>query len=102
MYIMRWLLLAIAVAGVFSVAAYNRKEAVRRQVSVMTKEIEKLKVQNAQLKNDFYAALDTRTLVSVADRLGYVRDNTPAHLTFRSDGSAVQDGPAVSFRNRAY
>lgn len=96
-YITRWLIVALVVAGVVAVSSYNSKEAVRRRVVAAVKVVDQLKLQNAELKNAFYVALDTRELMSVAGRLGYVRDSRPHHLTFRSDGSATQDGPVVSF-----
>lgn len=98
-YVMRWLFVGIIAAAVVSIGIYNKTVALRRAVAAGTQRVEQLKLKNAELKNTYFSSLDNRTLVSVVERLGYVRDNTPLYLTFRADGTAVQDGPAVSLRN---
>lgn len=93
-FAMRWLLVGIIVFGFVAVGLNNKTVTLRRLVSAKEKIVDELKLQNAQLKNSFYAVLDTRTLVSAAERLGYVKDGTPSYLTFRSDGTAEQDTPS--------
>lgn len=91
---MRWLLVGIIVFGFIAAGFNSEMVTLRRVVSAKAKVVDELKLQNAQLKNSFYAVLDTRTLVSAAERLGYVKDGTPSYLTFRSDGTAEQDAPS--------
>jgi hypothetical protein len=97
-YAMRWLLFGIVVLVVISVSFYNKTVTLRRFVAAQEKAVDTLKLQNAQLKNSFYSVLDTKTLVAAGERLGYVRDNNPSYLTFRADGTAVENGPSVSLR----
>ncbi len=90
-YAMRWLFVGVVVFGSIVVVLNNKTVTLHRLVAQKEKIVDQLKLQNAQLKNSFYAVLDTRTLVATAEKMGYVKDSAPAYLTFRSDGTAEQD-----------
>ena len=99
-YLMRWFFVGIVVLCTMSIGLYNKTVALRRAVSVVSKTIDDLKLENAQLKNAYYAVLDTHTLISTAERLGYVKDSNPGYLTFRTDGTAAQDDSSVSLQTQ--
>lgn len=96
-YLMRWLVVGIAILAIFGISAHGTMVKLRRAVSEKTKQLEELRLANAQLKNEYYTALDTRTLLAAGERLGYLRDNNPTYLTFRADGTPA-NGPSVSLR----
>jgi hypothetical protein len=96
--IMNWLFVGIVIASVVCVGFYNSTVEMRRAVSRKAKAVEVLKLEGAELKNSFYAVLDTPTLVAAAERLGYVKDNTPSYVSFAADGSATFGGSSVSLR----
>ena len=96
---MRWCLVGFIGLCMVCVVLYNQTVELKHGISQESKLVDNLKIQNAQLKNSFYAVLDTHTLVAAAERLGYVRDNNPSYLTFRADGTAAQDsGSSVSLK----
>ena len=95
---MRWCFVGIAGLSMLIAVLYNQTVSLRRAISQETKLVDDLKLENAKLKNSFYAVLDTRTLVAAAERLGYVRDNNPSYLTFRADGTAAQNDSSVSIK----
>jgi hypothetical protein len=97
-YVMRWLLAGVFILGILTITVYNETATLKRLTARQDKAVAELKLQNAELKNSFYAVLDTRTLVTAAERLGFVRDNTPSYLTFRSDGTVTQDTSSVSLK----
>lgn len=99
-YAIRWLLVGIALMAMVSVGVYNSTVALRRSVAQKAKAIESLKMEQAELKNTFYGALETKSLVAAAERLGYVRDGSPSYLTLAADGTARQDATATSLRTQ--
>src|SRR5574343_436601 len=90
-YVMRWLLVGLFVLGTLTIVVYNQTASLKRLTVRQERAVEELKLKNADLKNSYYAVLDTRSLVTTGERLGLVRDNTPSYLTFRSDGTVTQD-----------
>ena len=98
-YTMRWLMVGIVSLCIVSIGLYNRTNELKRGISEKAKIVEVSKLKNAELKNAFYAAIDTKALVSAGQRLGYVRDNNPSYLTLYADGTAPQDGSSVSLKS---
>ena len=99
-YVVRWLLAGITLMAILSVGVYNSTVALRRGADQKAKTIESLKTEQAELKNTFYGALETKSLVAAAERLGYVRDGNPSYLTLAADGTARQDATATSLRTQ--
>jgi hypothetical protein len=95
---MNWLFVGIIIASVICIGFYNSTVEMRRSVSRKGKVVEALKLEGAELKNSFYAVLDTPTLVAAAERLGYVKDGAPLYVSFAADGTATRSSASVSLR----
>ncbi len=88
---MRLIGLCLGVVMVIAIVGYNRSLSIRRQFSTMRERVELLQEQNAELKNELYALIDTQSLNAVATRLGLVHEKNPRYLNVLS-GITVAHG----------
>ncbi len=89
------LLGVIVVSVVASIFLYNRMVVARRGSDQLVKTVDQLNVANAKLKNDLYTMIDSRSLITQAERLGYIKESNPHYISFLADGS-VREGTKVS------
>ena len=69
---------AILVVGVLSgVAIYLQKVSAKHDLAKIKKELEVIKVENAELKTNYYALVDSDNLEQLAEELGLVQDKNP-------------------------
>ena len=80
------------------IALHNQTVVFSSEVKQKAKIVGDFESANAQLKNSYYAALDTKALVDSAQQLGYVRDSNPRYISFSADGQVLQGGSTVSLR----
>jgi hypothetical protein len=82
---LRLIILCLCVVFVVGIVAYNGSLNVRHRFSSLQERVETLENENAQLKNNLYTITDTKTLNSVAARLGLVAEKNPSYLNVRSE-----------------
>lgn len=93
--IMRMIIAGIILTGLVSVYAYNETVLLRRHVIQTVNATEQLKVRNAGLKNELYALLDSKQLISVASRLGLVKESKPTYLSLSITGASSKNTQAA-------
>ncbi len=59
------------------VLVYSRTISLKHDIEKMTAELETMRVQNAKLNNEFYAAVDSRKLDELAEERGLIYDKNP-------------------------
>ena len=72
--ILRSVFIAVFLIGVF---VYVNKVTLKHDVAKTQTNIERMKVENAELKNRYYEMLDAGNLERVAGELGLVQDKNP-------------------------
>lgn len=92
MRVIKTLALLVGAGCLVLVMCYDQGTSARREVSVLTKQVEALKTTNTALKNQLYGLIDTRTVTMQVERLGYIKDSNPAYVTLFADGSVREDG----------
>ncbi len=96
--VLRLIVAGIIAVALVSVYAYNNTVLLRRHVVETTGAFEKLKVQNANLKNEVYGLLDSKQLVSVASRLGLVKETKPSYLSLTVSAASTNAQTAFEYR----
>ena len=79
------ILAIVTIASLTVVAFYNKTVDLRFRLTEQEKELEDLKVLNAELKNKIYTYLDTDVLSNTARELGLVLEKKPVYLETKSD-----------------
>ncbi|OGY57929.1 MAG: hypothetical protein A3E61_00035 [Candidatus Colwellbacteria bacterium RIFCSPHIGHO2_12_FULL_43_12] len=60
-----------------SVVFYSRTVSLRHDMATAQKEIDDMKVKNAELKNSFYSLVDSGELEKLATEKGLINDKNP-------------------------
>lgn len=76
-------LVGMCAVSVIGIVAYNASLKVRHQFSALRDRVEELGITNADLKNQLYSLTDSKTLSSVATRIGLVPERNPQYLNVR-------------------
>lgn len=85
------LMLSSVGIAVFGVFLYNQMIDLRYEVSAQEKNIKQSEVENAELKNNFYQAVNSKNLESLAgDRL-LVLENKPKYVKLNSNQSLTNN-----------
>jgi|SRR3989344_497359 len=71
----------LLLGGLLTVFAYNQSVSMSHRLGELTKEIEGLRVENADLKNDLYGILDLQNIDKLADKLGLIKEKKPEYLS---------------------
>lgn len=79
------ILAIVIVSSLAVIALYNKTVDFRFRLTEQEKELENLKVLNAELKNKVYSYLDTEVLSNTARELGLVLEKKPVYLETESD-----------------
>lgn len=74
------LIALVAVTALLSIYLYNGVVDVRHGLDRAESSLRELSAANAELKNQLYGILDSRSLQDAAAELGLVKDNTPEYL----------------------
>jgi cell division protein FtsB len=90
--IIRLLSIAFVLGCALMVFLYNQNTKSRQEVSKLTKEVDALRSDNTQLKNDLHGFIDSRMLTAQVERLGYIKESMPTYITLLADGSVREDG----------
>ncbi len=91
--VIKLLLGGIAGMGVASMLLYNSLVNVRSQVLAQEKIVQELRVENADIKNEYFAQIDSRVLIEVAERLGYIKNLAPKYLTLQTELTQQPSAP---------
>lgn len=68
--------ISISIAALY-VSIYSRTVNLKHDIQKIEAELEQLRVENAELKNDFYAAVDSRKLEELIKEKGLIYDKNP-------------------------
>jgi cell division protein FtsL len=60
-----------------NISIYSRTVSLKHDVVRLEKEMEDLRVQNAELKGSFYQLVDSKKLNDLADEKGLIQDKNP-------------------------
>ena len=73
------IILSVVLISTFAMNVFVYLETVnaKHDLSRVRDEVEKLKVDNAELKNEYYALVDTENLERLAAERGFVQDKNP-------------------------
>jgi len=75
------LIALVLIFGVFlNIYFYNHIVSLRHMLVSSQKNLQKLEVANADLKNDLYKILDADSLTSLASNFGLIKENKPEYL----------------------
>jgi len=66
----------VAIASLY-VLVYSRTVSLKHDIEKTKAELETVRVQNAELKNGFYTAVDSRKLDELAQEKGLIYDKNP-------------------------
>ncbi len=66
----------VAVTSLY-VLIYSRTVSLKHDIEKIKTELETVRVQNAELKNEFYVAIDSRKLDELAKEKGLIYDKNP-------------------------
>jgi hypothetical protein len=97
-FALRVLGLGILLAALVSVYLYNQTVTLRHSVSYLGDSVNTLQVKNADLKNSIFSLLDSKNLVSLAGKLGLVKEATPSYLRLGTASAAEQKQAAFEYR----
>ncbi len=75
------LIVAVVLGGVVAVFAYNQTVSARHLMADVTKQVEQLRVANAELKNRYFALTEPKGQILLAQKLGLVKESGPTYLT---------------------
>lgn len=68
---------ALVLIAAFYVFIYSKTVSLKHDIEKVEAQLNELRVQNAELKNDFYSALDSRKLEELAKEKGLIYDKNP-------------------------
>jgi len=68
---------ALILIAAFYVFIYSKTVSLKHDIEKTKVQLNELRVQNAELKNDFYSALDSRKLEELAKEKGLIYDKNP-------------------------
>ncbi len=60
-----------------NISIYSRTVSLKHDVTKLEKDMETLRVQNAELKGNFYQLVDSKKLNDLADKEGLIQDKNP-------------------------
>ena len=69
--------------AVLSIFSYNRNVGINHAIKQNIENIEVLRADNADLKNQLYLVLDIENADFLAAKLGLVKERKPEYLAFR-------------------
>jgi cell division protein FtsB len=70
----------IVCAAVLSIFAYATSVKIDHAISSYQKNLDRLKAESADLKNDLYAILDFQNADQLAEKLGLIKERKPEYL----------------------
>lgn len=79
--VLMFLLMGIlAVSAVVGILLYNQLVNLRHEITSQENNLQKAEVASAELKNNLYAAVDTKNLQRLAAENGLVVDKSPRYI----------------------
>lgn len=73
----------VVIEAVLSIFAYNRNVGINHAIKQSIENIEILRADNADLKNQLYLVLDLENADFLAAKLGLVKERKPEYLALR-------------------